>query len=253
LHRDRTPTIATDTATSSRIEAQPFNGQSYRTQDGQSAITLISHEELEYRVSDGTTLLCKYTSQQDAIRVIVTALGTQQVLYFRRVPNGLESNEGLLYLSPSALEEVHAKRTMADMRSLSTAWEALATDYNSYNPGTGLLGPSSGLSSSQRLAALNSQISPTYIRTTPQRDGWGNEFLVFTEDAPAQRAQAYVIVSAGADGQFERNWSEFFASGAGGAFPNLAGLGAVTTKDLNRDIVYSMGAFCRYPDVFQSK
>jgi hypothetical protein len=259
-HRDRNRAIATDTATGSRVEAKPFNGQSYRTQDGRSAITLISSEELEYRVSDGTTLLCKYTSQQDAIRVIMTALGTQQVLYFRRVPNGLISNDGIVYMSSSALLEVqraedYAKRTAADMRSLATAWEALATDYNCYNPGTGSLGPSSALSPSQRLAELSSQISPTYIRNTPQRDGWGGEFLVFTDDASAGHAQVYMIVSAGADGQFERNWSEFFSSGSSSGetlSQQLNKLRAGPTNDPSRDIVYSMGTWVRGPKWLQS-
>jgi hypothetical protein len=106
-------TTSGNTATNSRVEAQPFNGQSYRTQDGRSAITLISSDELEYRVPDGRTLLCKYTNQQNALRVIVTALGTQEVLYFRRVPNGLVSNDGILYLNPSALAEVQRQAELA--------------------------------------------------------------------------------------------------------------------------------------------
>jgi hypothetical protein len=110
---DRTPKIATDTTANSRVEAQPLNGQSYRTRDGRLAITLISSEELEYRVRDGTTLLCKYSSQQDALRVIMTAFGTQQVLYFRRVPNGLLSNDGILYLSPSGLAEIQRQEELA--------------------------------------------------------------------------------------------------------------------------------------------
>jgi len=106
-------TVTTDTAGNSRVEAKPFNAESYRTRDGRSAITLISLEELEYRVNDGTTLLCKYSSQQDTIRVILTALGTQQVLYFRRVPNGLMSNDGVLYLSPSGFAEVQQQEERA--------------------------------------------------------------------------------------------------------------------------------------------
>jgi hypothetical protein len=83
---------------------------------------MISSEELEYRVRDGTTLLCKYSIQQDALRVIMTALGTQEVLYFRRVPNGLVSNDGILYLSPSAL------RAMKEQVSILTVSDLF--DYN---------------------------------------------------------------------------------------------------------------------------
>lgn len=93
--------------------AHAFDQQSYRTRDGRSSITLNSSDELEYRVSDGTILLCKYTSQKEALRVILTTLGTQQVLYFRRVPQGLISNDGTLYLSPSALAEAQRQEGIA--------------------------------------------------------------------------------------------------------------------------------------------
>jgi YD repeat-containing protein len=93
--------------------AQAFDQQSYRTRDGRSSITLNSSDELEYRVSDGAILLCKYTSQKEALRVILTTLGTQQVLYFRRVPQGLISSDGTLYLSPSALAEAQRQEGIA--------------------------------------------------------------------------------------------------------------------------------------------
>lgn len=151
---DRAPksTTTTDAATNSRVEAQPFNGQSYRTQDGRSAITLISSDELEYRVRDGRTLLCKYTSQQDALRVIVTALGTQEVLYFRRVPNGLVSNDGILYLNPSGLAEAQRQAELA-MRAQQ---EAQAAEQGR-------------LAETQRLAALAAQRAAEEQRLADER------------------------------------------------------------------------------------
>lgn len=109
---NRNPETATGRAPNARVEAAAFNGQSYRTQDGRSAVTLISAEELEYRVPDGTTFLCRYSDQRNALRVIVTALGTQQVLYFRRVPDGLISNDGMVYLNPSALAELQRREEL---------------------------------------------------------------------------------------------------------------------------------------------
>lgn len=98
-------TVAPDRRVTSRLEVQAVSGQSYRTRDGRSAITFVSSQELEYRVHDGTIFLCKYSKQQDGIRVILTVLGTQQVLYFRRAPNGFTSKDGTVYLSPSAFAE----------------------------------------------------------------------------------------------------------------------------------------------------
>src|SRR5258706_303451 len=84
LSCDRTPKTQTTTDYSgkSHTEAQPFKGEIYRTHDNISSITLISPEELEFR-ANGTTFLCKYSRQPDGLRVILTALGSQQVLYFR--------------------------------------------------------------------------------------------------------------------------------------------------------------------------
>lgn len=108
----RGPEIATGTTTDARVEAAGFHGQSYQTRNGRSAITLISAEELEYRNGD-TTLLCKYTDQGNALRVIVTALGTQQVMYFRRVSDGLISNGGEVFLNPAGLLEVQRQDEIA--------------------------------------------------------------------------------------------------------------------------------------------
>ncbi len=114
----RGPEIVTGTKTDERVEAAPVNGESYRTRNGQSAITLISSSELEYRVDSGTTLLCKYSDQGNALRIIMTALGTQQVLYFRRVPNGLMSNNGEVYLNSAGLAEVARQEQIARQQQL---------------------------------------------------------------------------------------------------------------------------------------
>jgi hypothetical protein len=114
----RNPEIATGTKTDERVEAAAFNGQAYRTANGESAITLISSDELEYRVDNDTTLLCKYSDQGGALRVILTELGTQHVLYFRRVPNGLMSNNGRLYLNAAGLAELRRQDEIARQRQI---------------------------------------------------------------------------------------------------------------------------------------
>ncbi|MBC7818985.1 MAG: hypothetical protein IAG10_19015 [Planctomycetaceae bacterium] len=114
----RGPEIAAGTTSDARVQAAGFNGESYQTPNGRSAIALISADELEYRVNDGTTLLCKYTDQRSALRVIVTTLGTQQVMYFRRVPNGLMSNDGDLYLNAAGLAELRRQEEVARQQRL---------------------------------------------------------------------------------------------------------------------------------------
>lgn len=102
---DSGPKITTNNASLGGVQPAPFNGETYRTRSGGSVITLISRDELEY-TNNGTIFLCKYTERNEALRVILTAMGTQQVLYFRRAPNGMISNDGTVYLSASGLAEV---------------------------------------------------------------------------------------------------------------------------------------------------
>ena len=110
--------------------------------------------------------------------------------------------------------------TMADMRSIATAWEARATDRNSYSVGG---------SGDRRVSAgeLARTLSPTYIRTFPRVDGWGREF----EFAATAEGQAYVIRSFASDGRPDR-------------IANLSG----ATTDFADDIIYSNGSFVRYPE-----
>lgn len=105
------PKIASADRAGGPLEAVAFNGEIYRTRNGNSTINLISRDELEY-TTNGTTLLCKYSEQNDALRVITTMLGTQQVLYFRRVKGGLQSNDGVLYLNAAGLGELRRQEEL---------------------------------------------------------------------------------------------------------------------------------------------
>lgn len=84
----------------------------YRTRDGRSWIRLVSSDELEYR-HEGTTLLCKYSVQDGSLRVILTVLGTQQVLYFKRTPDGYTSEDGESYMSPAAIADLQRREQAA--------------------------------------------------------------------------------------------------------------------------------------------
>jgi hypothetical protein len=100
----------------SPIQAEPFHGQVYKSLNGRTVLTLVSRDECEI-AEGGTTLLCKYTKQDDKLRIVTTALGTSQVLYFRFTDQGLDDNKGNVLLSPdkyaAALEVVRQQQEAA--------------------------------------------------------------------------------------------------------------------------------------------
>ena len=111
-----------------------------------------------------------------------------------------------------AAERSRQKRTMADMMTLATALEARATDTNNY--------PVSG--SIDEIAKL---LEPTYVRQTPKKDAWSNEYrYVGSSDG-----LHYRFVSAGPDKAFDPS------SGTIGKLP-------ATSSD---DLIYEDGAWVR--------
>ena len=131
----------------------------------------------------------------------------------------------------TAMQRSKQKRTMADIRSIATAWEARATDVNRYNA-AGFTMPTSTVTTPN----LQSGLQPTYIKQLPAKDGWGDNWLFKADQAwddSANAAQVYMIESYGRDN-----------NGAS----SVTG-GATTTFD--SDIVYSNGSFVQYPEGIQ--
>jgi type II secretion system protein G len=127
----------------------------------------------------------------------------------------------------TALQRSKQRRTMADMRTIAGAWEARASDMNRYNAAGGVGGADQVVASSQLVAFL----SPTYMKSVPERDGWGTRFAFFTdyEVGSSTLAQKYAVVSAGHD---EVVSPEILA----GPFTNY-----------DCDIVFANGGFLAYP------
>src|ERR671924_660308 len=69
----------------------------------------------------------------------------------------------------TAMQRSKQKRTMADMRTIATAWEARATDLNKYNAAGAL----TVYTTTVDIPTLGAYLSPTYVKTFPQKDGWG--------------------------------------------------------------------------------
>ena len=132
----------------------------------------------------------------------------------------------------TAMQRAKQKRTMADIRTIATAWEARATDVNKYNAAGAITLPSVTLSHD----TMTTILSPTYIKSLPPKDGWGND-LVYNSDqdfGAAVAAQAYSILSFGRDGVAD-------------ARPGLA------TTNFDCDIIYQQGGFAQYPDGVQQQ
>ncbi|MBV9493916.1 MAG: prepilin-type N-terminal cleavage/methylation domain-containing protein [Acidobacteria bacterium] len=128
----------------------------------------------------------------------------------------------------SALNRSRQKRTLADIRSIATAWEARATDIGKYNA-AGIAG---GISTPIPMTTLSTALTPTYIKAIPTKDGWGKAYLAYTESAfnSSTVSNRYAVVSNGRDGS--QNTSQ--------------PLGPFTNFDC--DIIYSNGTFLTYPE-----
>jgi len=109
----------------------------------------------------------------------------------------------------NAVDKGKQKRTMADMRSISTGIETYAIENVNY--------PIAATN-----AALRSAIEPSYMARMPMSDGWSNPYQVDST------ASAYTIYSQGKDG----------------AGTNCA---TGTTSNFNDEICVVGGIFQRYP------
>ncbi len=129
----------------------------------------------------------------------------------------------------TAMQRSRQKRTMADMRTIATAWEARATDVNQYSA-AGITFPAATTS----ITALSSILSPTYVKQLPVYDGWSSSFL------QGSTTSSYAVKSIGADKT--DNTASLTSAAA-----------AITTGNFDCDIIYSDGTFVQYPEGVQSQ
>ena len=129
----------------------------------------------------------------------------------------------------TAMQRSKQKRTMADVRTIATAWEARATDVNSYAAAGGsFTWPTTSVSGT----TLDGMLSPTYIKSLPQKDGWGDIYGFGT----TSNGQIYGVRSPGKDNSFQS-----------GTYT----IGGTTLFDC--DIVYSNGSFIQFPEGIQAQ
>jgi type II secretion system protein G len=126
----------------------------------------------------------------------------------------------------NAIQRARQKRSMSEMRSVATAWESRATDYNAYQA-AGISWPNA----TDLISELAPTLEPTYMKKVPRYDGWGTEFRVGATPA------SYAIRSYGAD-----------------RIPGADNTNnPITTSDYDCDIIYSDGLFVQYPDGVQNQ
>lgn len=132
----------------------------------------------------------------------------------------------------TALQRAKQKRTMADMRTISSAWEARAVDRDTYgSAGLSFAWPTQNVGP----MAMNTLLAPTYIKAVPRYDGWRGRYFYAMDAVVGDEAQVYGIRSGGRDAAFE---------GTGYAI-------GTQTRDFNCDIIYSGGAFIQWPEGLQ--
>lgn len=125
-----------------------------------------------------------------------------------------------------AIDRARQKRTVTDMRTIASAWEARATDTHSY-AAAGYTFPAVPVTA----GALRGMLIPTYTREIPLYDGWLHAY----DFAVTANAKEYAVRSRGRDGAVD---GASYTQGE--------------TDKVDCDIVYSNGGFVTYPAVAQT-
>ena len=120
----------------------------------------------------------------------------------------------------NAINRGRQKRTMSDMRTISTALGAYGTDNVFY--------PRNITAFSQ----VSGYISPVYIKTFPANDGWATPYYLGTEADGAD----YTLISYAKDR-------------IAGPMPTIE----TKTKNFDCDIIATGGQFFQYPEGTQSE
>ena len=130
-----------------------------------------------------------------------------------------------------AVQRAKQRRTMLDIKNIAMAWEARNTEVTRYTAaGAGV--SYEGCDQKVDIGNVVGALSPTYIRSVPKFDAWGNFFSCYIDQAwgAKEAAQKYVLISGGHDGRIDTEQLE----------------GPITNFDC--DIVYGSGRFLSYPD-----
>jgi type II secretion system protein G len=136
----------------------------------------------------------------------------------------------------AAVQRGRQKKSMADARSIATAVESYAVDYNVYPAKAGCEGLYTTVGDASALTTdgnLVTELQPSYMARVPAMDGWGNAFWY----GVPTNLDHYMIISLGRNGKTQTT-------------PDAAVCG--TTHDFNDDIIYADGTFIQFPEGAQN-
>jgi hypothetical protein len=170
----------------SELAAADFGDRSWVTQEkGTGIIALIPREIRTHPLFAALVLAAPDDS------IFMRAIGIAQELEgflrarFTKVEMGELAAAMLRCIDQKQRSNDARQRTEADMRSIGTAWEAFATDHNSFTD------------AGSTLEAVEKSLSPIYIKLFPKTDGWGQPFRVLSSN------NGYRIISGGPDQKVE--------------------------------------------------
>jgi type II secretion system protein G len=126
-----------------------------------------------------------------------------------------------VYNLADAVDRGRQKRTVADLRALSTAVEAYSVDFQSYPRGA-----------DGRSEQLESSLTPTYIHTIPRLDGWRESIGVLLDSS----GSTYTLYSGGGD-----------------HIINPSSWRPGPTTSFRDDIVFAIGGFVQWPEGTQTR
>lgn len=107
------------------FEAKPFHGEVYRAGDDSKTLTLISRDECEVK-QGGKIFLCKYTKQDDALRVVMAVMGTNQVVYYKLVPGGgIKEENGTILFTDSEYKSLKKMQEDAEGDAVRVRYERI--------------------------------------------------------------------------------------------------------------------------------
>ena len=136
----------------------------------------------------------------------------------------------------NAMTRARQRKTMAEIRTLATAWETRNVEVGRYNAAAAAAGYA-GIDQAVNMDDLEIALKPTYVRSFPKQDAWDEPFACFTDISwnDSVSAQKYAIISSGADKKFDP------ATPAG------------STTNFDCDIVFVSGSFLTYPGGVQQQ
>jgi type II secretion system protein G len=129
----------------------------------------------------------------------------------------------------NAIERGRQRRSMADIRGITTALEAYAADFDRYAPAAAFVLPDGLALPTENFLVASGYLQPTYLRVAPLSDGWNSWFLYGTSALLTD----YAVGSAGQ-----------------GGVPQTAPVFGPTT-DFRDDILLVNGQFVQWPDGVQ--